>query len=144
MDKAIIAEEIAQDIRRLGITDATVRIDEMGVTINLENIQFQPDSYTLMASEKPKLDRLAQILQNYPNRDIQVSGHTALAGTRESMQWLSVERARSVAEYLIERQVRTPDRIVIQGFGADRPLADNSTESGRVRNRRVEITILEN
>jgi outer membrane protein OmpA-like peptidoglycan-associated protein len=144
MDKEKIAEEIAEDLNRMGIADASVRIDETGVTINLENIQFEPDSPILLATEKLKLDRLAQILSNYPDRDILVSGHTALAGTRESMQRLSVERAQSVAGYLIERQVRTPDRVVIQGFGGDRPLADNNTEAGRIRNRRVEITILEN
>jgi outer membrane protein OmpA-like peptidoglycan-associated protein len=144
MDKEKVAEEIAETIRRLGIADTSVRIDEAGVTINLENIQFEPDSPVLMAGERLKLDRLAQILLNYPDRDILVGGHTALAGTWEMRQQLSLERAQSVAEYLIERQVRTPDRIVIQGFGADRPLADNSTEAGRIRNRRVEITILEN
>ncbi|MDR0313469.1 MAG: OmpA family protein [Treponema sp.] len=144
MDKERIAEEVLEDLRRLGIPDASVRIDEAGVTINLENIQFEPDSNVLMASEKYKLDRLAQILSNYPDRDILVSGHTALAGTWEMRQQLSLERAQSVAEYLIENKVRTPDRIIIQGYGADRPLADNNTEAGRTRNRRVEITILEN
>jgi outer membrane protein OmpA-like peptidoglycan-associated protein len=91
-----------------------------------------------------KLDRIAEILMNYPNRDILVGGHTALAGTAAGRLQLSVERAASVAEYFLSRNVRTPDRVVIRGYGAEQPIADNRTPEGMARNRRVEITILEN
>ncbi|HOX13559.1 MAG TPA: OmpA family protein, partial [Spirochaetales bacterium] len=57
---------------------------------------------------------------------------------------LSVERAAAVADRLVRLGVRTPDRIVVRGWGAERPIDTNSTEAGRSRNRRVEITILEN
>jgi outer membrane protein OmpA-like peptidoglycan-associated protein len=144
MDKERIAEEIAETLRNLDIPGASVRIDDTGVTISLENIQFLPDSATLRQSEKVKLDKLAQILSHYPERDILVAGHTALAGTEAGRQQLSLERAQSVAGYLLEKNVRTADRMMIQGFGAEKPVADNTTEAGRERNRRVEITILEN
>ena len=144
MDMETVAEEILEDILRLDIEGATVRIEDIGVTISLEDIQFLPDSAILRDIEKVKLDKLAEILLAYPDRDILVSGHTALAGTREGRDQLSLERARSVANYLIDQNVRPPDRVVIQGFGAERPLADNATEAGRQRNRRVEITLLEN
>ena len=144
MDKERMAEEIAETLRNLDIPGASVRIDDTGVTISLENIQFLPDSATLRQSEKVKLDKLAQILSHYPERDILVAGHTALAGTEAGRQQLSLERAQSVAGYLLEKNVRTADRMMIQGFGAEKPVADNSTEAGRERNRRVEITILEN
>jgi outer membrane protein OmpA-like peptidoglycan-associated protein len=49
-----------------------------------------------------------------------------------------------VADYLIEKGVREADRIIVRGFGADNPVADNATPEGMRRNRRVEITILEN
>jgi outer membrane protein OmpA-like peptidoglycan-associated protein len=144
MDKAGIAEDIAETLRNLDIPGASVRIDETGVTISIENIQFLPDSSILMQSEKEKLDKIAQILLRYPERDILVAGHTALAGTEAGRRLLSQERAQSVAEYLLEQKVRSPDRMLIQGFGAEKPIADNTTEAGRERNRRVEITILEN
>jgi len=144
MDKERIAEEIAETLRNLDIPGASVRIDDTGVTISLENIQFLPDSATLRQSEKVKLDKLAQILSHYPERDILVAGHTALAGTEAGRQQLSLERAQSVGGYLLEKNVRTADRMMIQGFGAEKPIADNTTEAGRERNRRVEITILEN
>jgi len=87
---------------------------------------------------------IAEILKRYPDRDILVGGHTALAGTAEGRQKLSEERAAAVAEYLIDRGARTDTQIVVRGYGAEKPLADNSTEAGREKNRRVEITILEN
>lgn len=144
MDRDAVARDIAQDINNLGIRDTTVRVVPEGVTISLENIQFQADSAVLLASEKEKLNKIAEILKRYPDRDILVGGHTALAGTAEGRQRLSQERASAVAEYLISQGAKTNTQIVVRGYGAERPLADNSTEAGRQKNRRVEITILEN
>jgi outer membrane protein OmpA-like peptidoglycan-associated protein len=118
-------------------------VDE-GITITLEDIQFQADSARLMPSEQEKLDKIAEILKRYPDRDILIGGHTALAGSAEARQLLSQERAAATADYLIAKQVRSADRIVVQGYGAERPLADNRSEAGMRKNRRVEITILEN
>jgi outer membrane protein OmpA-like peptidoglycan-associated protein len=144
MDKEDMVREIADEILSLNIPDVSVRVTDEGIVISLENIQFDPDSAVLRAGEKPKLDKIAEILLRYPARDILVGGHTALAGTAEGRMQLSVERAASVAEYLLGKNVRTPDRVVIRGYGADRPIADNRTVEGMERNRRVEITILEN
>ena len=144
MDKKKLAEEIAGDIDRLGIPDTTVRIVDEGITIAMENIQFEADSAILFKTEKDKLDKIAEILAKFADRDILVGGHTALAGTAAGRMQLSVERAGSVADYLISKKVRTPERVVVRGYGAEKPLGDNSTEAGRRQNRRVEITILEN
>jgi outer membrane protein OmpA-like peptidoglycan-associated protein len=144
MDKEKIADDIAGDIARLGIDDTTVRVVDEGITISLENIQFQADEAVLLPPEREKLDKIAGILRQYGDRDILVGGHTALAGTEGGRQKLSQERAAVVAEYLIAKQVRSSDRIVVRGFGAEKPIADNRTEEGKRRNRRVEITILEN
>jgi outer membrane protein OmpA-like peptidoglycan-associated protein len=142
MNKEEIAREIADEIG--SIPDASVRVSDEGIVINLENIQFAPDSAALSPREWPKLDKIAEILMKYPDRDILVGGHTALAGTAAMREQLSVERASAVAGYLLSKKVRAPDRIVVRGYGAGQPLADNSTEAGRQKNRRVEITILEN
>lgn len=144
MDKEAVAGEIAGDLDRLGIPDASVRVDEQGITISLEDIRFQADSAALLPGEESKLEKIAGILGRYPNRDILVGGHTALAGTEEGRQALSAQRAAAVADYLIARGVRDAERVVVRGYGAERPVADNRTEEGRARNRRVEITILEN
>jgi len=98
----------------------------------------------MLPGEREKLEKIAEILKRYPNRDILVSGHTALAGTSEGRMNLSIERAKAVTDFLLSRKVRTADRIVVRGFGAEKPIADNKTEEGMRKNRRVEITILEN
>ena len=144
MDREQLVSEIAEEINRLDIPDVNVRVVDEGITISLENIGFYPDSAVMLPGELDKLERIAEILLRYPQRDILVSGHTALAGTREGRMTLSTERAKTVADFLLERNVRSPDRMVIQGHGAERPIADNNTEEGMRRNRRVEITILEN
>jgi outer membrane protein OmpA-like peptidoglycan-associated protein len=144
MDKEKIAGEIEKDIEREKIEDTTVRVVDEGISISLEDIKFFPDSAILLDSEKTKLDRLGEILKKYPDRDIMVSGHTALAGTADERMKLSVERAKAVTDYLLSKRVRTADRIVVRGFGAEKPVADNATEEGKRKNRRVEITILEN
>jgi outer membrane protein OmpA-like peptidoglycan-associated protein len=144
MDREQIISDIIDEINRLDIPDVTVREVEEGISISLEDIGFYPDSSVMLPGEQAKLDRIAQILMRYPERDILVSGHTALAGTAEGRMNLSIERAKAVADYLLSKNVRSADRIVIRGYGAERPVADNSTEDGMRRNRRVEITILEN
>ena len=121
-----------------------VTVSEEGITVSLQNVQFLPDSAILRDSEREKLDFIAEILGRYPARDILVTGHTALAGTAEGRQWLSEERARVVGEYLLSTGMRRADQIVTRGVGAREPLADNTTEAGMRKNRRVEITILEN
>jgi len=144
MDKEDMVREIADHILSHNLPDVSVRVTDEGIVISLENIQFDPDSAVLRPEEKLKLDKISEILLRYPDRDILVGGHTALAGTAAGRMQLSVERAASVAEYLLGKNVRTPDRVVIRGYGADRPIADNRTAEGMERNRRVEITILEN
>jgi outer membrane protein OmpA-like peptidoglycan-associated protein len=145
MNKEQFAAEIVKEIDRLKIPDVSVNVVDGGISLTLENIQFQPDSNRMLPGEHEKLNRIAAILKNYPNRDIVISGHTALArGTREDHLLLSQDRAKAVADYLLENKVRTADRMVIRGYGADMPIADNSTEAGMRKNRRVEITILEN
>ncbi|PKL24198.1 MAG: OmpA family protein [Spirochaetae bacterium HGW-Spirochaetae-3] len=142
MDRAGLEEEMRDAVS--GLDDVTVTSDERGVTISLENIQFEADSARLSPPELAKIEKIASLLAGIKGRDIQVSGHTALAGTAVARQQLSVERARAVADELIRLGVREAEAITVLGYGAEKPVADNSTEAGKARNRRVEITILEN
>ncbi|MDR0448633.1 MAG: OmpA family protein [Treponema sp.] len=144
MKKEDVAQSIADEIARLGITDASVRIDEEGITINLENIQFLPNSAILLESEKSKLDKIGEILKQFADRDILVGGHTALSGTEAARLKTSQDRAAAVANYLISKGVRESSQVLVRGYGAERPIADNRTAQGMQQNRRVEITLLEN
>jgi len=145
MNKEKILEEIEEEIDRLKIPDVAVRAVDGGISLTLENIQFYADSPKMLPGEHEKLERIGAILKRYPDRDIVISGHTAVgSGSREDHINLSQERAGAVADYFLKNKVRTADRMVIRGYGADMPIADNSTEEGKRKNRRVEITILEN
>ncbi|MCL2174779.1 MAG: OmpA family protein [Treponema sp.] len=144
MNKEQLVEEIIEEIKRLDIHDVSVTAVDEGISLSLDDIRFYPDLNRMLPGEEIKLHRIADILKRYPDRDILVSGHTALAGTTEQRMTLSEQRARTIADYLIKENVRSADRIVIRGFGAERPVADNSTDEGMRRNRRVEITLLEN
>ena len=136
--------EVKLKLEERGIEGTSVKSEEEGVTITLENIEFLPDSPLLLESEKAKLLHIAEILKAYPERDILIAGHTARVGTEESCQVLSEERAKAVADFLLSLNVRDETGIVSRGFGSRKPIGDNSIEMGRRLNRRVEITILEN
>ena len=133
---------VQKQIAAMDIPDVSVREDDKGITLAIENIQFAPDSAVLLPSEKAKIDQLAKILAQYPDRDLMVTGHTAQAGYAPGRQKLSEDRAKSVGQYLIDKQVRDPARLMFQGMGDRQAIADNDSDAGRSRNRRVEITIL--
>ncbi len=143
MDREKEAREMNEELDRLGIADTSAHASEEGITISMENIQFEPDSARLMPQEKEKIKRIAALLERYPDKELLVTGHTALAGTAGARQKLSEERAEAVAQFLVEMGVRSEYNVYTRGFGAERPVAPNTTEANRARNRRVEITILE-
>ena len=135
-------EKLQEQLKNLDISDTTVTKDDIGITLSIENIQFMPDSAYLMESEKRKLEKIAELLKAFPDNDLLVSGHTALSGSLESCQELSELRAVAVSEYLQKLGVKDAYHIFTRGFGASKPIGDNSTESGMAKNRRVEITII--
>lgn len=138
-----LVKEINAKLAAQKVADTSARVTAEGITISLSNIQFRANSAELMETEKAKIREIARILEGIPERRLLVAGHTALAGTREEQQRTSLARAQSVANYLVSLRVRTAAEITVQGFGADRPVADNSTEAGMAQNRRVEITIIQ-
>jgi len=141
-DQERLLREINAQLTAGGTEDISARITEQGVTINIPDIQFRTNSSELTQDGKNKLEETARILRNVAERDILVAGHTALAGTSAEQQRTSLERARSVASFLVSSGVRRTEEITVRGYGAERPVADNATEQGRIQNRRVEITIL--
>ena len=139
-----LAAEINTTLQEQNIADTVAEATAEGIMIRLSNIQFEPDSTVLMASERPKLVEIANILRNFPGRKIQVAGHTAAAGSVEGQRTISLERARVIANYLVSYGACRAEDIIAVGYGAERPIASNATAEGMARNRRVEITILEN
>jgi len=138
-----LAEEISAQIEALEIANTDVRITDEGITISVSNIQFIANSTELPEKEKQTIAEIAKILAAIPGRKILVGGHTALAGNARQRLATSRERAQSVADYLVLLGARRADEIVVVGYGAEKPVADNRTPEGMALNRRVEITILE-
>ncbi len=104
-------------------------------------ITFDTDSYTLRENLRPVLQHQAQLLDShFEGLDVYVCGHTDSTGGEEHNQILSVRRAQAVADYLIAQGL-SGERIRVQGFGKDYPLAVNSTRAGRAANRRTEIVL---
>lgn len=136
-------ENLKKDIEELNLTNTNVKKTEKGITIVLENIQFTPNSAILRDSEKEKLKSIAQVLKKYGEKDILVEGHVVFSSTAERRMALSEERAKVVANFLLNLGVSSEEHIFTKGRGGDFPLFPNTTEENKARNRRVEITIME-
>jgi len=106
-----------------------------------EKVLFDFNKFFLKPEAKKALHVVAQILQESPQKKILITGYTDNVGSDQYNLRLSLQRAQSVADYLIYVEKIHPNRIKIQGKGKDNPIADNSSEAGRAKNRRVEITI---
>jgi outer membrane protein OmpA-like peptidoglycan-associated protein len=144
LQRSTTTRELRDAVADAEIVDVTVEEGNDGISLILDEIGFPPDSAMLTARERERLDRIAEIVRRWPDNDLLITGHTALAGTRDGRRELSMRRARVVGEYLLNRGVRDPTQILFRGLGAEQPRADNATETGRRQNRRVEITILDN
>jgi outer membrane protein OmpA-like peptidoglycan-associated protein len=106
------------------------------------DISFDTGQYAIKPNLRPILDQFAQGLSSQPNTEIRIIGHTDITGTDTINNPLSVNRAASARDYLVGRGVDSR-RIQIDGRGSREPIADNSSESGRARNRRIEIFLAE-
>jgi len=104
-------------------------------------IQFKPDSPEILESSKEELERLYNQI-NGTRYTLQINGHTADVGSSGAQLLLSLERARAVKEYLVSRGI-SERRLRIEGYGGSQPVADNRTDEGKARNRRVEFVIIE-
>jgi outer membrane protein OmpA-like peptidoglycan-associated protein len=112
-----------------------------GATVRMENLLFESGKAVLKSESEYALEVLAGMMNANPAKEISIHGHTDNVGKDESNLLLSQERAKAVYDYLISVKV-APERLSFQGFGSTVPIADNDTETGRAKNRRVEFVIL--
>jgi outer membrane protein OmpA-like peptidoglycan-associated protein len=106
------------------------------------DISFDVGRADIKPNFAPILDKFAQSLNQNPASTVRIVGHTDNTGSDASNNPLSVNRAASTRNYLTARGVNG-QRITIDGRGSQQPIADNATEAGRARNRRVEIFVAE-
>ncbi|GAK57363.1 OmpA/MotB domain protein [Candidatus Vecturithrix granuli] len=121
----------------------SVNLQRQGERLIVElpgRVLFDSGSSFLRSESRQDLSQVADVLLRYPDTQIMVMGHTDSIGNEQTNQRLSEARAKSVADFLIFQGV-TPARINWIGYGEVMPIASNSTEAGRQRNRRVELEI---
>ena len=115
---------------------------ETGQQIAMNNVLFYQSKSELIPTSYPELDRLAGMMQENPTIKIRLEGHTDNVGDRFKNIKLSQDRVSAVRNYLINQGI-PGERITGQGFGGSKPIADNSNETTRRLNRRVEFVIIE-
>jgi len=113
--------------------------DVLAVTFKSDML-FDVNSATLKAGASTEINRVSQVLVQYPQTNVQIAGHTDSSGSETYNQTLSERRAMSVQNALIQQGVDSM-RLQTIGFGEGQPIADNATEAGRQLNRRVVVTI---
>ena len=111
--------------------------------MRLNNVFFDFDKWDLRPESFIELDRVVKLLKENPAIEIEMSAHTDSYGSDEYNFKLSDNRARSVMEYILSKGIE-PKRIISQGYGEAKPVAENDTPENRQLNRRVEFTILKN
>ncbi len=108
----------------------------------LNAVMFDLDKSDIKPTFYPVLDEAIEILQKHASKNVLIEGHTCSLGSDAYNQGLSERRATSVKKYLIDKGIK-PQRLRINGRGETKPVADNATEDGRKRNRRVEFLVIE-
>ncbi len=112
-------------------------IDRMTLEVN-----FDFDKSNIRKEDKAKLQEAVDFVKKYPGAKVRLEGHTDSIGTEAYNQKLSERRAESVKNYLVKEGAVDESNITSMGYGEKKPVADNKTKEGRLKNRRVEILIL--
>src|SRR5262245_25647877 len=133
------AEARAQLLNRLNAVLPT-RESERGLVSEIGGVQFATATSNLNPPARESLARFSGIVASYPELSFRIEGHTDNVGSDLANSELSLRRAISVRDYLISLGVPASS-IDVEGYGPNRPVADNATTDGRARNRRVEIVI---
>jgi outer membrane protein OmpA-like peptidoglycan-associated protein len=130
-------QEVRQAMEALGAKESALE-----VTVDLPaDVLFDFDKASIRPDAAAALARLATVIRAYPTGRVEIQGHTDAKGNAAYNQGLSEHRAEAVKQWLVEREKIAADHLATRGFGKQRPVADNTTEAGRQKNRRVEVVI---
>ena len=140
---AIIGQQMDKQARELEEDLDGAEVDRVGEGIAVKfdnNLMFDFDSAQLRPEARDQLRNLANNLQEYPNTDLVIVGHTDAVGSDDYNMGLSRRRANSAADFLRSQGVSSA-RVTTVGKGEGEPIASNDTDYGRQQNRRVEVAI---
>jgi outer membrane protein OmpA-like peptidoglycan-associated protein len=126
------------------IKDVEVEMEGETIKVTFESgILFGFDSDKLTSEAQENVLKFADILNEFPDTNISIEGHTDSRGSQSYNQSLSERRALSVRNFLVNQKV-AESRLFTIGHGFNKPVADNNTDEGRAKNRRVEVRITAN
>lgn len=128
------------DNQKRELVRKVIPVVEIGRKLIIENLLFASSSSTLPDSVF-ELEIMREFMLNKPSVIVRIEGHTDSKGSKGMNKILSFKRAESVKNYLVNKGVN-PSRILTDGLGDSRPIADNSTDFGRRLNRRTEVVIV--
>lgn len=135
---AVAAKEADELQRQIDVLQAEAT--DRGLVLTLGDVLFGTGRSDLTSGGTNTLDKLVVFLNNYPDRNVVIEGHTDDVGSHEMNQTLSQHRADSVKFYLVQQGIRHK-RLAASGMGETQPITDNQSPSGRQQNRRVEVII---
>jgi outer membrane protein OmpA-like peptidoglycan-associated protein len=130
------------EARVIAFLDDPNRPADRTTWFDFDRLAFAEGSDAIRAESQEQLENIAAILQAYPAARIKIGGYTDSTGDRRANERLSQRRADAVRDALIARGVER-DRIEAEGYGEQFPVADNATEEGRARNRRIALRVTE-
>lgn len=129
----ILKELMKQEITASAMFEALNRDGRIALYIN-----FDTGKSAVKAESKPIIEQIVQMLKENSDLKLGVEGHTDNVGNPKSNKTLSEERAKSVVAAIVDHGISS-ERLSASGYGQDKPIADNGTEDGRAKNRRVEL-----
>lgn len=139
-ERAARAKAAADQLTR-ELSDLKAKQTERGIVLTIGDVLFATAKADLSSDALRSVDKLADFLQKYPNRNVLIEGHTDSVGSDEYNLGLSQRRADSVKETLTSKGIGE-ERIATKGYGKKYPVASNETAAGKQQNRRVEVIIL--
>ncbi len=114
---------------------------ENKITVVLKNVFFEFNSFELLPDSYAELNKVVEYMNDNPSMKIEIGGHTDNVGSKEYNKNLSTKRAKSVYDYLIEKGI-SKERLTYKGYDFSTPIADNTSEEGRAKNRRTEFKVV--
>ncbi|MFM2359856.1 MAG: hypothetical protein RLY16_1849 [Bacteroidota bacterium] len=117
---------------------------EPGAAIVLKNVFFETNKTVLSAASQIELNSVIQLMNDNPQLKILLTGHTDNVGKASDNLLLSEGRAKAVIQYLLSSGTISKERLTAKGMGATKPISDNTTEEGKAKNRRTELTVISN
>ncbi len=141
----IILKPDANKLKPVDAKDVAIKLNQEEAEVlkkAFDNLEFATAKDIIKVESLVSLDELAGLMKKKSNWRLKISGHTDNQGDSAKNLKLSEKRAKAVQNYLISKGIAA-DRFKVEWFGSKKPIADNKTEIGRQKNRRVEMLIIE-